>query len=156
MCSGGLWKNHLAGSLLLLRCWESVRPRNAWIYLYPAVVLGVFHSLAPGLSLCTPPYWHIKYPLNAHTQTHNQLTNYPPSPIHRAVLSFFLSLTLCGLHSSPLRHPGKVCFVFNVVEFPACPWRPAGRRGLCTGGLFDLVCPALVEPWISAPMPKVM
>ncbi|XP_078018813.1 methionine synthase reductase isoform X1 [Epinephelus lanceolatus] len=48
--------------------------------------------------------------------------------------------------SSCLRYPGKVHFVFNVVEFPACPGRPAGRRGLCTGWLFDLINPVLVFP----------
>ncbi|TKS87830.1 Methionine synthase reductase [Collichthys lucidus] len=46
--------------------------------------------------------------------------------------------------SSCLRHPGKLHFVFNVVEFPACSGRPAGRRGLCTGWLFDLINPVLV------------
>uniref|UniRef100_A0A673AYD7 Methionine synthase reductase n=1 Tax=Sphaeramia orbicularis TaxID=375764 RepID=A0A673AYD7_9TELE len=48
--------------------------------------------------------------------------------------------------SSCLRHPGKLHFVFNVVEFPACFGRPAGRRGLCTGWLFDLINPVLVFP----------
>lgn len=45
--------------------------------------------------------------------------------------------------SSSRRHPGKVHFVFNVVEFPACPGHPAGRRGLCTGWLSNLVDPML-------------
>lgn len=48
--------------------------------------------------------------------------------------------------SSCLSHPGKLHFVFNVVEFPACFGRPAGRRGLCTGWLFDLINPGLVFP----------
>ncbi|XP_034416063.1 methionine synthase reductase isoform X1 [Cyclopterus lumpus] len=48
--------------------------------------------------------------------------------------------------SSCLRHPGKLHFVFNVVEFPACSGRPAGRLGLCTGWLFDLINPVLVFP----------
>ncbi|XP_070784159.1 methionine synthase reductase [Enoplosus armatus] len=48
--------------------------------------------------------------------------------------------------SSCLRHPGKLHFVFNTVEFPACSGRPAGRRGLCTGWLFDLINPVLVFP----------
>ncbi|XP_040022975.2 methionine synthase reductase [Gasterosteus aculeatus] len=48
--------------------------------------------------------------------------------------------------SSCLRHPGKLRFVFSVVEFPACSWRPAGRRGLCTGWLFDLINPVLLSP----------
>ncbi|XP_022621948.1 methionine synthase reductase isoform X2 [Seriola dumerili] len=48
--------------------------------------------------------------------------------------------------SSCLKHPGKLHFVFNVVEFPACSGRPAGRRGLCTGWLFDLINPGLVFP----------
>ncbi|XP_071341465.1 methionine synthase reductase isoform X2 [Trachinotus anak] len=48
--------------------------------------------------------------------------------------------------SSCLKHPGKLHFVFNVVEFPACSARPAGRRGLCTGWLFDLINPGLVFP----------
>ncbi|XP_029313268.1 methionine synthase reductase isoform X2 [Cottoperca gobio] len=46
--------------------------------------------------------------------------------------------------SSWLRYPGKLHFVFNVVEFPACTGRPAGRRGLCTGWLFDLINPVPV------------
>ncbi|XP_068604026.1 methionine synthase reductase isoform X2 [Brachionichthys hirsutus] len=45
-----------------------------------------------------------------------------------------------------LRHPGKLHFVFNIVEFPACSGRPAGRRGLCTGWLSDLINPAAVCP----------
>ncbi|XP_040921488.1 methionine synthase reductase isoform X1 [Toxotes jaculatrix] len=48
--------------------------------------------------------------------------------------------------SSCLKHPGKLHFVFNVVEFPACSGRPVGRRGLCTGWLFDLINPGLVYP----------
>uniref|UniRef100_A0A3P9JLR0 Methionine synthase reductase n=1 Tax=Oryzias latipes TaxID=8090 RepID=A0A3P9JLR0_ORYLA len=48
--------------------------------------------------------------------------------------------------SSCLRHPGKLHFVFSVVELPACFGRPAGRRGLCTGWLFDLIHPGLVFP----------
>uniref|UniRef100_A0A3Q0QXE1 Methionine synthase reductase n=1 Tax=Amphilophus citrinellus TaxID=61819 RepID=A0A3Q0QXE1_AMPCI len=48
--------------------------------------------------------------------------------------------------SSHLRHPGKLHFVFNVVEIPACSGRPAGRRGLCTGWLFDLINPGVVFP----------
>ncbi|XP_069561593.1 LOW QUALITY PROTEIN: methionine synthase reductase [Brachyistius frenatus] len=48
--------------------------------------------------------------------------------------------------SSRLRHPGKLHFVFNVVEFPACSRRPAGRRGLCTGWLVDLINPGPVFP----------
>ncbi|XP_029934911.1 methionine synthase reductase isoform X2 [Myripristis murdjan] len=48
--------------------------------------------------------------------------------------------------SSSLRLPGKLHFVFNVVEFPACSGRPAGRQGLCTGWLSDLINPILVYP----------
>nr|XP_019943122.1 PREDICTED: methionine synthase reductase isoform X1 [Paralichthys olivaceus] len=48
--------------------------------------------------------------------------------------------------SSCLKHPGKLHFVFNVVDFPACFGRPAGRRGLCTGWLFDLINRGLVFP----------
>lgn len=46
-------------------------------------------------------------------------------------------------HSSSLLHPGKLHFVFNVVEFPPCPERPVRRRGVCTGWLSDLVTPVL-------------
>ncbi|MED6278817.1 hypothetical protein CHARACLAT_027844, partial [Characodon lateralis] len=47
-----------------------------------------------------------------------------------------------------------------MVEFPACFGRPAGRRGLCTGWLFDLVIPGLVFPEkaessSSLPLPKI-
>ncbi|XP_035474971.1 methionine synthase reductase [Scophthalmus maximus] len=48
--------------------------------------------------------------------------------------------------SSTLKHPGKLHFVFNVVDIPACNGRPAGRRGLCTGWLFDLINRGLVFP----------
>ncbi|KAM9712917.1 methionine synthase reductase isoform 1-T1 [Menidia menidia] len=48
--------------------------------------------------------------------------------------------------SSRLRHSGKLHFVFNLVELPACSGRPAGSRGLCTGWLFDLINPGPVFP----------
>ncbi|XP_041670119.1 methionine synthase reductase isoform X2 [Cheilinus undulatus] len=48
--------------------------------------------------------------------------------------------------SSCLRHPGKLRFVFNIVELPACSVRPVGRQGLCTGWLFDLISPVLFLP----------
>ncbi|XP_067342175.1 methionine synthase reductase isoform X2 [Channa argus] len=51
--------------------------------------------------------------------------------------------------SSLLRHPGKLHFVFNVVELAACSGRPMGRRGLCTGWLFDLSNPGLVFPGMA-------
>ncbi|XP_061121393.1 methionine synthase reductase isoform X2 [Syngnathus typhle] len=47
--------------------------------------------------------------------------------------------------SSCLQHPGKLNFVFSVIEFPARSGRPVGRQGLCTGWLFDLVSPRLVH-----------
>lgn len=65
------------------------------------------------------------------------------------------------LYSSCLTHPGKLHFVFNVVELPACSGRPAGRRGLCTGWLFDLINPVLLFPGKDessgrTALPKVM
>ncbi|XP_069709568.1 methionine synthase reductase [Phaenicophaeus curvirostris] len=48
-----------------------------------------------------------------------------------------------SVSSSNLYQPGKLCFVFNIVEFPACPARPASRKGVCTGWLADLVAPLL-------------
>uniref|UniRef100_A0A6G1REK8 5-methyltetrahydrofolate-homocysteine methyltransferase reductase n=1 Tax=Hypotaenidia okinawae TaxID=2861861 RepID=A0A6G1REK8_9GRUI len=36
-----------------------------------------------------------------------------------------------------------MCFVFNIVEFPACPARPVSRKGVCTGWLAELVAPLL-------------
>ncbi|CAB1340884.1 unnamed protein product [Coregonus sp. 'balchen'] len=62
--------------------------------------------------------------------------------------------------SSSKRHPGRLHFVFNVIEFPACTWRPTGRWGLCTGWLSDLVDPILLHPGKSQPsstpaLPKV-
>lgn len=81
-------------------------------------------------------------------------------------LSIFLSASIFNSlryhrYSSSLRHPGKLNFVFNIVEFPACSGRPAGRRGLCTGGLFDLISPMLVLPGnvessSKTAVPKVM
>nr|XP_020465267.1 methionine synthase reductase isoform X1 [Monopterus albus]XP_020465268.1 methionine synthase reductase isoform X1 [Monopterus albus] len=48
--------------------------------------------------------------------------------------------------SSRLRHPGKLHFVFSVVELAACSGRPVGRQGLCTGWLLDLTNPDLAFP----------
>ncbi|XP_068787466.1 methionine synthase reductase [Struthio camelus] len=45
--------------------------------------------------------------------------------------------------SSNLFQPGKLCFVFNIVEFPACPTRPVSWKGVCTGWLAELVAPLL-------------
>ncbi|XP_048466571.1 methionine synthase reductase isoform X2 [Rhincodon typus] len=41
--------------------------------------------------------------------------------------------------SSPKYHPGKLHFVFNIVEFPSCPEKPIKRRGVCTGWLAEQV-----------------
>ncbi|XP_010295045.1 PREDICTED: methionine synthase reductase [Phaethon lepturus] len=48
-----------------------------------------------------------------------------------------------SVSSSNLYQPGKLCFVFNIVEFPACPARPVSRKGVCTGWLAELVAPLL-------------
>ncbi|XP_077349612.1 methionine synthase reductase [Lithobates pipiens] len=40
--------------------------------------------------------------------------------------------------SSRLFHPGKLHFVFNIVEFAPCVERPVPRRGVCTGWLAKL------------------
>ncbi|NWS97777.1 MTRR reductase, partial [Mionectes macconnelli] len=48
-----------------------------------------------------------------------------------------------SVSSSNLYQPGKLCFVFNIVEFPACPARPTSRKGVCTGWLAELVAPLL-------------
>ncbi|XP_049679778.1 methionine synthase reductase [Accipiter gentilis] len=48
-----------------------------------------------------------------------------------------------SVSSSNLYQPGKLCFVFNIVEFPACPARPISRKGVCTGWLAELVAPLL-------------
>ncbi|KAL2085388.1 hypothetical protein ACEWY4_018708 [Coilia grayii] len=66
--------------------------------------------------------------------------------------------------SSNQRHPGKVHFVFNIVEFPACPGRLVARRGVCTGWLAQLVSPILqaygstqgpVAMLGTGPLPKI-
>ncbi|XP_075442295.1 methionine synthase reductase isoform X2 [Ascaphus truei] len=41
--------------------------------------------------------------------------------------------------SSNLFHPGKLHFVFNVVEFPTSAERPVPQKGVCTGFLAELV-----------------
>lgn len=115
--------------------------------LYLFIVLPVFCTSSPVL----PPYF---FSLSVHhTCTHT-------------CLSIFLSPSIFNslryhLYSSCLRYPGKLNFIFNIVEFPACSGRPAGRRGLCTGGLFDLISSRLVLPGnvksSSKPvLPKVM
>uniref|UniRef100_A0A8D0G5V9 Methionine synthase reductase n=1 Tax=Sphenodon punctatus TaxID=8508 RepID=A0A8D0G5V9_SPHPU len=45
--------------------------------------------------------------------------------------------------SSDLFQPGKLCFIFNIMEFPSCPGRPVSRKGVCTGWLAELVAPML-------------
>lgn len=89
-----------------------------------------------------------------------------PCTHHDTVVSLYLCLSpsqtpWSHLYSSHLRHPGKLHFVFNVVELAACSGRPVGRRGLCTGWLFDLINPGLVFPEKaessgSPALPKVM
>ncbi|NXL91097.1 MTRR reductase, partial [Alectura lathami] len=54
-----------------------------------------------------------------------------------------------SVSSSNLYQPGKLCFVFNVVEFPACPTRAVSRKGVCTGWLAELVTP-LLHPSINS------
>ncbi|NWU46452.1 MTRR reductase, partial [Dromas ardeola] len=48
-----------------------------------------------------------------------------------------------SVSSSNLYQPGKLYFVFNIVEFPACPTRAVSRKGVCTGWLAELVAPLL-------------
>ncbi|NXE51141.1 MTRR reductase, partial [Casuarius casuarius] len=48
-----------------------------------------------------------------------------------------------SVSSSNLFQPGKLCFVFNIVEFPACPTRLISCKGVCTGWLAELVAPLL-------------
>ncbi|XP_050173857.1 methionine synthase reductase isoform X2 [Myiozetetes cayanensis] len=48
-----------------------------------------------------------------------------------------------SVSSSNLYQPGKLHFIFNIVEFPACPTRPVSRKGVCTGWLAELVAPLL-------------
>ncbi|XP_043363053.1 methionine synthase reductase [Dermochelys coriacea] len=45
--------------------------------------------------------------------------------------------------SSNLFQPGKLQFVFNVVEFPSSPSRLVSQKGVCTGWLAELVTPML-------------
>ncbi|NXN40051.1 MTRR reductase, partial [Rhinoptilus africanus] len=48
-----------------------------------------------------------------------------------------------SVSSSNLYQPGKLRFVFSIVEFPACPTRAVSRKGVCTGWLAELVAPLL-------------
>ncbi|NXN49470.1 MTRR reductase, partial [Rynchops niger] len=48
-----------------------------------------------------------------------------------------------SVSSSNLYQPGKLRFVFNIVEFPVCPTRAVSRKGVCTGWLAELVAPLL-------------
>ncbi|XP_074843965.1 methionine synthase reductase isoform X2 [Carettochelys insculpta] len=45
--------------------------------------------------------------------------------------------------SSNSFQPGKLQFVFNIVEFPSSPCRSVSRKGVCTGWLSELVAPIL-------------
>ncbi|XP_051871377.1 methionine synthase reductase isoform X2 [Pristis pectinata] len=45
--------------------------------------------------------------------------------------------------SSSKYYPGKLHFVFNIVEFPSTPVQPIARRGVCTGWLAQQVTAAL-------------
>ncbi|XP_054979631.1 methionine synthase reductase [Sorex araneus] len=60
--------------------------------------------------------------------------------------------------SSSLRRPGRLRFVFNVVEFASGAWAGAVRRGLCTGWLAGLVGPMLARDGAGgggAPAPEI-
>ncbi|XP_010006622.1 PREDICTED: methionine synthase reductase [Chaetura pelagica] len=48
-----------------------------------------------------------------------------------------------SVSSSNFYQPGRLCFVFNIVEFSTCPARPVPRKGVCTGWLAELVAPLL-------------
>ncbi|XP_025904342.1 methionine synthase reductase [Nothoprocta perdicaria] len=48
-----------------------------------------------------------------------------------------------SVSSSNLFQPGKMCFVFSIVEFPAYPTRAVSWKGVCTGWLAELVGPLL-------------
>lgn len=135
---------------IVVSSWEFILPRHTRAFLYPSVFplllyFTLFFTSSPCLSLSV---------CLAHTLTHTVVS------LH--LLSSSISNSLRHrLYSSCLRHPGKLHFVFNVVEFPACSGRPAGRRGLCTGWLFDLINPVLVFPEKaessgSSALPKVM
>ncbi|XP_062899929.1 methionine synthase reductase isoform X1 [Mobula hypostoma] len=45
--------------------------------------------------------------------------------------------------SSSKYYPGKLHFVFNIVEFPSSAVQPTARRGVCTGWLAQQVAPGL-------------
>ncbi|XP_067866229.1 methionine synthase reductase isoform X2 [Heterodontus francisci] len=45
--------------------------------------------------------------------------------------------------SSSNYYPGKLHFVFNIVEFPSSTEKPVARRGVCTGWLAEKVTPML-------------
>ncbi|XP_078394858.1 methionine synthase reductase isoform X1 [Cetorhinus maximus] len=45
--------------------------------------------------------------------------------------------------SSSDYYPGKLHFVFNIVEFPSSPEKPVARRGVCTGWLAEQAIPIL-------------
>ncbi|XP_067860809.1 methionine synthase reductase isoform X2 [Heptranchias perlo] len=45
--------------------------------------------------------------------------------------------------SSANFYPGKLHFVFNIVEFSSSPEQPIARRGVCTGWLVEQVTPML-------------
>ncbi|XP_034379513.1 methionine synthase reductase [Arvicanthis niloticus] len=45
--------------------------------------------------------------------------------------------------SSSLRHPDKLHFVFNIIEFPSNTTAASLRKGVCTGWLATLVAPFL-------------
>ncbi|NWV75061.1 MTRR reductase, partial [Dasyornis broadbenti] len=55
-----------------------------------------------------------------------------------------------SVSSSNLYQPGRLRFVFNVVEFPASPSRPVSRKGVCTGWLAELVA-LLLHPSKNVP-----
>lgn len=52
--------------------------------------------------------------------------------------------------SSSLLHPGKLHFVFNILEYPSPTTAAAQRKGVCTGWLATLVAPFL-QPNTEAP-----
>lgn len=67
----------------------------------------------------------------------------PIARLYSCLSGFGLVFNYFCLCSSNLYQPGRLCFVFNVVEFPASPSRPVSRKGVCTGWLAELVAPLL-------------
>lgn len=85
---------------------------------------------------------------SAHSEIPLSAVKKKKTPVYVSPDAEFKNLPLC-LCSSSLFHPGKLHFIFNIVEFLSNTTEVILRRGVCTGWLATLV-ESILQPYTCA------